>query len=389
MNRLELFENAVKMLGKIFKDEHYDVSLFGDSPIMEESYPDTDMVEDENQLRSIFGGDIPQAIPVEQNYNDIFIDVNKKDHYSDEYKLTHFIDGSLRTKYIGELIDKSGKGGPIVLGNIGAVVTTVDYNTFNVKLNNLKTKLIFFIPKILPDTSLWNIQSNFQSLENNFKIDLETISLQESKGDLKYHAQSKTRRRMHEIEVEIAKEINDRDKKWVVIDGALRISEFWNLNNTIGVAKSFGTKIEFLDMGGLKTISFLSKMRKGKRSLVFRYKLGKNSKTDETEEKINFEKIAFWYLRIRESPPEMAPLGGIVKVDIKYDEKQEEFITEIANKLSYSILRISDPSIYPLPRWPSFLYPIRICEQYLREILLNQDEFLRLGISIKKIMKEV
>jgi hypothetical protein len=388
-NRFSLLDNFGKIIGNVLRTEKFGFSSFGDSPVLEENLPDADMIDDENQMRKLFKGEIAQASPLEETFKEDFKDISKNENYNPKYEITHFIDGSLRTKYIGEIMGNDGSGGPLVVGNIGAVSSIVDYSIYKVKLNNLKTKLIFYIPDILPSTTFSRINNMLENSENIKKflqINVETLSLSESKGDLKYNAQTKTRSKMHDLEIELAKEIDNKNKKWVVVDGALRKSEFWNLKNTIGVAKSFGTKIQFLGMGSPRNISFLAKMRRGQRSKVFRYKLIKNQK-EESEEQINFENIAFWYLKIRQAPPEMEPLGGIVKIDIKYSEKDADKITEIADHLSYAILKVSDPSIFPRPRWPSFIYPIRICEEYLSSVLLSQEEFLRLGVAIKKVMQ--
>ena len=82
----------------------------------------------------------------------------------------------------------------------------------------------------------------------------------------------------------------------------------------------------------------------------------------------------------------MMPLGGIVKVDLSYSEEMEPNITSLVDGLSDSILKLADPSIFPRPRWPSFVYPVRVAEEYLGPSLYSNDEFMRLGITLKRVM---
>ena len=213
---------------------------------------------------------------------------------------------------------------------------------------------------------------------------MEFLELGNAESNIRSNAGGKARSEMHKIEIDVAKSLGT-DRKWIAIDGALRKKEFIELERTIGIAKSFGQKVLFVRNGNYKTISHLAAMKVGERTPVYRYKSLSNY--EENEENETLEKIAFWYLRIRQPPPEMMPLGGIVKIDLAYkSDDAYDNLTRTADELSASILRISDPSIFPRPRWPSFIYPIRVAEECLEPLLYSKEEFMRLGISLKRVM---
>ncbi len=84
-------------------------------------------------------------------------------------------------------------------------------------------------------------------------------------------------------------------------------------------------------------------------------------------------KVAFCYVRLRNYPP-MEPLGGIVKIDFSlHERKLTEETLQLIDELSAEIYAHRTPSIYPYPRWPSFLYPIRMAEQIMRGAYTNSD----------------
>jgi hypothetical protein len=87
--------------------------------------------------------------------------------------------------------------------------------------------------------------------------------------------------------------------------------------------------------------TYLSRIREGQRSAVFKTARG--------------EKVAFWYLRLRTYPP-MDPLGGLVKVDFKLEEDElTDEVKALIDEISADVYAMRSPSVYPYPRWPSFV----------------------------------
>ncbi len=383
--KLSSIDELAEGIGAPLKEDDVSVILFGDSQIEEENRPDSDMIEDDSQIGRALGDfrRVIEAIPIEKDWNEEFRQIStESQNLESDYYLDYFIDGSIRTKYIGELVTPQGSGGPLMVASIGAVAVRVDYDTMRVKPSNAKSKLFVYLVDNISDTAKERIKRKLEQMDP--PVNSIFLSQEEAQGNIRGKAGGKARSEMHSIEIEVAKSINS-NRRWIAVDGALRKNEFIDLDRAIGIAKSFGSKVIFLGDGKPKTISHLAKMGRGERSKVYRYKI--LSSKEDSEEKETLEKIGFWYLRIREPPPEMMPLGGIVKVDISLkDDKKYNDITEVADKLSESILKIANPSIFPRPRWPSFVYPVRVAEECLEPLLYTPDEFLRLGISLKRVM---
>ncbi len=175
---------------------------------------------------------------------------------------------------------------------------------------------------------------------------------------------------MHSLEHEIAESL-DRENHWLVMDGAIRKEEFLKLDNTIGLAKSFSRKPVF-DLGDgrpLMITTYLSRVRDGERSAVFKK-----------------EKVGFWYVRLRTYPP-MEPLGGLVKIDFRLDEEElSQETIKLIDEISAEIYALRSPSVYPHPRWPSFIYPIRLAEEIMRSMYINKEIIGYYGRELKRII---
>ena len=180
---------------------------------------------------------------------------------------------------------------------------------------------------------------------------------------------------MHGIEYETAVNLVREPNDWLIIDGAIRNEHFINLKNTVGLAKSFSRKPSFRI--GNKTLTlpaYMKNINEGERSAVFR----KTSPINPVE-----EKLVFWYERIRTFPP-MEPLGGIVKVDMSIPkEKLEESDSRLIDEISAEVYNLRLPATYPRPRWPSMIYPINICEQYMSASFLSRYCLSQIGYELK------
>src|SRR5262249_48866 len=97
--------------------------------------------------------------------------------------------------------------------------------------------------------------------------------------------------------------------------------------------------------------------------------------------------VVFWYIRLRVFPP-MEPLGGIVKVDLHTHmiPTRIEGLTQIADQISAEIYSMRLPSVYPWPRWPSYIYPIRAAESYMSSSFFSPFVLARIGNEIKRSM---
>jgi hypothetical protein len=382
-SKLSIIDDLAEGIGAPLRDEDISVILFGDSPVEEETRPDSDMTEDDMQIGRALNDfrRVIEAIPLEKNWSEEFRKINPIQSKDSEFAIDYFIDGSIRTKYVGELVSNKGTGGPLVVANVGAVSVKIDYSKWKVVPSGFLSKVLVYLTQDIPDTTQQMIKSKLKSLM--IPVEVEFLAQGETEANLRTSAGGKARSEMHKTEISLATSI-PLDRRWLAVDGALRKKEFMELNKAIGIAKSFSRKVVFIGGGKPKSISHLSKMKKWERSKIYRYRIvGENKESEEQEA---LEKVAFWYLRIRQPPPEMMPLGGIVKVDLSYSEEMEPNITSLVDGLSDSILKLADPSIFPRPRWPSFVYPVRVAEEYLGPSLYSNDEFMRLGITLKRVM---
>jgi hypothetical protein len=200
-------------------------------------------------------------------------------------------------------------------------------------------------------------------------------------GDVRNSLLGKVRNLMHIMEHEVARSLSRTEGDWLIMDGAIRKQEFLNLENTIGVAKSFSRKPVFsINKGPLLTLSaYMRNLRDGDRSCIFT----KSTPTDPI-----LKSVMFWYLRIRTFPP-MEPLGGIVKIDMKLpnNETLSQDDVSLIDDISSEIYRMRSPSVYPWPRWPNYIYPIRIAEMYMSSTFLSPFSLSQIGQEMKNMME--
>jgi hypothetical protein len=211
---------------------------------------------------------------------------------------------------------------------------------------------------------------------------IEFLKKADVTGDIRNSLLGKVRSLMHSMEHEVAGNLPRAGTDWLIMDGAIRKQEFLNLENTIGVAKSFSRKPVFsINKGQLLTLSaYMRNIRDGERSCVF----VKNTPTDPI-----LKEVVFWYVRIRTFPP-MEPLGGIVKIDLKLPNNKELSNSDasLIDDISSEIFHMRAPTVYPWPRWPNYIYPIRTAEMYMSSTFLSPFSLSQIGQEMKIMMEK-
>lgn len=345
-----------------------------EEPFEEEKRGDLDQVDDNVN----FGENNNYCVCIEKNIAD-----NKKeivDKISEQTKFKFFLDGSLRTKYLGEFVEGDSNF-PILISEVCSAVVKI--KNCRICLNSLKKKIYFVFPHkdsgFIGDTTFEKLEKVQDDLEKEKNIiQIRFLKKSEVKKDLRYSMQGKARDLMHSVEQEVAEEIKREENDWLIMDGAIRKSEFLKLKNAIGLAKSFSRMPLFTlpnNRRPMTITSYLKDVREGQRSVVFvkENDLGKN------------EKVAFWYVRLRTYPP-MEPLGGLVKIDICL--KEDKIDSDFVDALSSEIYFLRCPSVYPYPRWPSYIYPIRISEIYMSSLFTNTQLLGIYGKVIKNVIRK-
>ena len=366
-----------RRVGECIKDGQLVLSPF-DQPIEEERRSDQDQIDDDRN----FTGSSYLCESMEP-------EVGSQTHKIDDMSqmpdnLSYFLDGSIRTKYVGEYVE-----GPVSFPLVSSEVAVAVIKREGSKLRPfrlLKNIHIIFPHKdtgLISDTTferLSDLGRNLQEQGSSTRIDFLVKSALVS--ELRSSIRAKARAIMHDLEHEVATSLETSETEWLVMDGAIRSYEFAGLKNTIGLAKSFSRK-PFLECGGkqLSIPSYMTKLKQGERSAIFRITGTSNSILKD---------VAFWYVRLRTFPP-MEPLGGIVKVDINLSRYRDSGLDmrDDVNRISSELYSMRFPSVYPWPRWPNYIYPIRVAEMYMNSSLINPQILNIFGREIRKVMDGV
>jgi len=358
----------IRRLGECLCGGEFIESPF-DEPVEEERRGDPDQSDDDQR----FPADVNICTTLEPELTEGKQDISAMEY---EPRLIYFLDGSLRTKYLGEYIHEE-RAFPILATEVSCAV--VRKNERYLEPIRREKRLVFIFPhrdtglvsdtvyeRLLALNEIW-IQQN-----NLLRIEFLARGAQETR-DVRYSMLGRARYTMRTLEHEVAQSLT-RNNDWLVMDGAIRIGEFLNLENTIGLAKSFSRKPTF-DLGDgnpLMITTYLSRVRDGERSAVFK---------KENEE------VAFWYVRLRTYPP-MEPLGGLVKVDFHLEENElSQDLIHLINEISAELYAFRSPSLYPLPRWPSLIYPIRLTELMMRSTFINIEMLGSYGRELRQTIR--
>jgi hypothetical protein len=366
---INILEEYIKRLGDVLNGGSLIISP-SDAPIEEERKADLDQALDDRNFKDQDNICICLENQLEDNNG-------KKDisRISYNQRLKYFLDGSLRTKYLGEYI-KGVNNFPIIASQVASSI--VKREERDLYLEKLLNRLVFIFPHketgLITDTlfdKLEKLNEDFSKKDSPFRIEFLKAK---PERDVRYSMLGKARDVMHNLEYEAANKVKRDENNWLVIDGALRKEEFERLEYTIGLAKSFSRKPSFkLGNKILNIVEYLSSIKEGERTAVFKTQRG--------------EGICFWYIRLRTYPP-IEPLNGLVKVD--YVHSSDEFTKEdiqLIDELSAEIYSLRDPSVYPHPRWPSFIYPIRFAEEYIHSVFINHEIIGYYGNKLAKMIQ--
>ncbi|MEO0073458.1 MAG: hypothetical protein ABIK43_02190 [candidate division WOR-3 bacterium] len=280
----------------------------------------------------------------------------------------YFIDGSFRTYFLGTGVE-TGRSFPIMLAQIGAaVIRREDDGRLHVLAH--ENRLLLLVPakgEGLSDT-VWqrlrdiNLPSNFRLVDY-----LQPDPLTEGHKDSRDKANGKVRAETHQLEVDLIATTDGHrnNSKWLILDGATKISEFIQAPYLIGVAKAFSKQPEF-QFGGQKRKQDISMLLAGLphccRTVAFKAYDGQ---------------VAFWYVRMREQNQVGYPLMGVVKVELPCPDKKP-VSSELADLISLAL--VAERSVCPYgvdKRWHCCIYPIYMAEQviktgfYSKEVLLG------------------
>jgi hypothetical protein len=289
-----------------------------------------------------------------------------------------FIDGSIRTYFLGTGIEGI-RSFPIELAQIGSVVMKREDNG-QLKVLDHKQRILLLLPKQnqgISDT-LWEQIRKIDKPEWLEVVDF-TLSdiLTDAKKDPRDKAGAKARHEMHKLEVErisLTDEMRN-ENCWLILDGAVKLTDFIQAPYLIGVAKSFSKSPQFYLGKGRKPkpkdiTSILAGLPHAHRTVAFSAYEGR---------------VAFWYVRLREQKELDYPLMGVVKVEIPRPDKTP-VPSELANLISSALVAERNVTPYGLDRrWHCSLYPIHIAEQVIKNRFFSREVLMGVSITFSVI----
>jgi len=358
----------------IFKEHLEKHGKFIRTPLLEpaeEELPiDSEKREDDEKFkkRECFNIEIPN------DKEKPYVNLGKPLHREEKHFFRFFLDGSLKTYYLGDYILPSFSF-PILIGEIAAAcLFRRNDGILSVPINGFSRRISLLLPNksLLPDKLQMELDEMTQKFGsyNGLKIELQYTEERESK-DWRSSLRAKGISEMHNTELQLAKNVRKDPKEgWLIIDGAIRKEEFLDLKNVIGLAKSF-SRFPVFEIEKSITFDILKLivgLKEGERTVIF-----KQTTTEDDAEKKVKDELGFWYLRLRAGKWLENPLQGVVKVEMKIEENFASPETiELVNEISRALLAERTVSPYPTPRWHAHIYPIYAAESYIKSNFLSE-----------------
>jgi hypothetical protein len=342
-----------------------------DEPVEEIQPADPDRMEDDaNFYRNNL------CFNVEPTKSSPYVSLGTPLIRSENHLFRFFLDGSIRTYHWGEKIE-GNKGFPVMFAEVASAIVRRS-NDGGQTVSKFRRQLGLLTPPCPPlsdDTwkDIGELKEAFDEIRTYPKVEVVTLARAEEKRDFRTALAGRARFMMHELESDLAAEINEirsEEESWLIIDGAIKMGSFLKLKNTIGLAKSFSREPVFSINGSrsLKDIvSMLSSLPEGYRTIVFKQKMSEEAGSDAIT-----KSVAFWYVRLRSGRGLQNALQGIVKVEMRLQEDDlDPEAVELVNTLSRALLAEKYVSPYPVPRWHAHIYPIYTAECYIKSSMYS------------------
>jgi len=277
-----------------------------------------------------------------------------------------FIDGSLRTYFLGTGIEGK-RSFPIELAQIGSAVIKRE-DSGQLKVLKHKQRILLLLPKQnqgISDT-LWEQIKRIDKPEWLEVVDFTLPDiLTEERKDPRDKAGAKARHEMHKLEVELISSTDGlrNEKCWLILDGAVKLTDFIQAPYLIGVAKSFSKKPQF----------YLGKSRQPKPKDITSILAGLPHAHRTVAFSAYDGQVAFWYVRLREQRELDYPLMGVVKVELPLPDRKP-VPSELADLISSALVAERNVTPYGLDRrWHCCLYPIYIAEQVIKSRFFSKE----------------
>ncbi|MGP8069474.1 MAG: hypothetical protein ACLP5V_06255 [Candidatus Bathyarchaeia archaeon] len=348
-----------------------------DEPAEEPQPPDPDQTDDDSnfELRNLC-----ESIEDLASYDRPYVPVGDALHRDEDNFFKLFLDGSLRSYYLGEQIEDS-RSYPLVATEVAAAVIKRD-DTGKASVLKFRKKIALLVPPMHQERTLSDLYGLKQKLGNSeFTLDVIPLKKEECKSgvDLRQSLIDKAKSVMRDVEHDLAEDpdLGRNHEEWLVLDGAIRSRGFLKMRETIGLAKSFSRKpiFRFPGQGTKDVAALMSGLREGERTAVFKHAHEPETSATRGHEPLTRD-VAFWYLRLRSGKGLEGPLQGIVKVDMFFPGARLGGVEcELVDRISRALLAEKYVSPYPTPRWHAHIYPIYVAENFIKSRLLSPLAF--------------
>jgi hypothetical protein len=289
---------------------------------------------------------------------------------SEKHVFRYFCDGSIKTYFLGTIIE-GDRSYPLELTQIGsAIVHRKDDGSLEVA--RFERQLLLLVP--FKDgrgisESLYNDLKRLQTPAFRIVDVAVPDPLSERRQDPRDKSGAKARFEMHMLEKRLIEEFAPQrgPDEWTIIDGGVRRGEFIELPRTLGVAKSFD-----------RTPTFT--VRKGNKGTIRKDISGVLAGLDYGCRTAAFfahgDKVAFWYVRLRQQGEVDYPLMGVVKVEVPTPD-EKPIPAELADSLSSALVGERNVTPHGLDkRWHAHLYPIFQAERVIKSNFFTETVLL-------------
>jgi hypothetical protein len=291
---------------------------------------------------------------------------------TDEHVFRYFCDGSIKTYFLGTIIE-GDRSYPLELTQIGsAIVHRNPDGTLHVA--KFERQVLLLVPHEHGSGISESLFQQLKKLEQptSFQVVDTAVNdpLSDRRQDQRDKSGAKARFQMHMLEKRLIDDFAPRRApgEWTVIDGGIRKGAFVEMERTIGVAKSFDRTPTFTVRRGNKGTErrdisrLLSGLKFGHRTVSFFAHGGK---------------VAFWYVRLREQREVDYPLMGVVKVEIATEKEGQPIPAELADRLSSALVGERNVTPHGLDkRWHAHLYPVFMAENVIKSNFYSETVLL-------------
>jgi len=291
-------------------------------------------------------------------------------HRTQDHVFRHFLDGSARTYYIGNIVE-GDRQSPVHVAQIGAGAVSRD-DRGRVKTGPLDRRFLLGLDaKELSEQLVAAVEDALAPSNGRFTLldlkerDPETDGIQAGK-EPRSRAAHKANWQMRLLEIEMAKQLTVGEDEWLVLDGGLG-KEYLDKRPAggrfVGVVKSTYKNLSFSMGSGrrrreVNLYELLAGLQRGSRTAAYEILGGK---------------AATWFVRIRGPEGLEFPLMGVLRVEMP-KPSGESVSSDDLDRLSGALLEERSCTPYGAdPRWHSHLYPIWLAERAIKGRFVSSE----------------